>query len=74
MRQSVRFCVYEEEDRRVSRGRPEPRLRTLLPELLEDSRLDRKEAAGSRRASNDRARGARPGPSSARSARTPLAR
>ena len=51
MRQCVRFCVYEEAER-VRRGRPEPRLRSLLPELLEESQLAQK-GAGSRRASNE---------------------
>lgn len=51
MRQSVRFCVYEEAER-VERGRPEPLLRSLLPELLEESQLAQK-VAGTRRASND---------------------
>lgn len=38
LRQSVRFCV-EAEAERVRRGRPEPRLRTLLPELIEQHGL-----------------------------------
>jgi hypothetical protein len=51
MRQSVRFCVHEE-DERVRRGSPEPRLRTLLPELLEERQLATK-PAGTRRASDE---------------------
>ena len=51
LRQSVRFCV-EAEDDRVRRGRPEPRLRTLMPELLERFRLGQ-EPPGTRRASDE---------------------
>jgi hypothetical protein len=51
LRQSVRFCI-DAEDRRVSRGKPEPLLRTLLPELLEEHGLDRA-VAGMRRGSDD---------------------
>lgn len=39
LRQSVRFCVDAEKDR-VRRGRPEPKLRTLLPELMQHHELE----------------------------------
>ncbi len=42
LRQSVRFCVDAEKER-VERGEPSPELRTLLPELLEQVELVRKE-------------------------------
>jgi len=51
MRQCVRFCV-EAEERRVNKGRPEPRLRSLLPQLLEDCNLA-DAPAGVRRASDE---------------------
>ncbi|MEE8105198.1 MAG: hypothetical protein V3T86_06660 [Planctomycetota bacterium] len=35
LRQSVRFCVHEERER-VSKRRPEPRIRTVLPKLLDE--------------------------------------
>ncbi|MCZ6598287.1 MAG: hypothetical protein O7B99_11660 [Planctomycetota bacterium] len=38
LRQSVRFCVDAEKERR-RRGRPEPELRSLLPELLDEHEL-----------------------------------
>ena len=38
LRQSVRFCVHEERVR-VSKRRPEPRIRTVLPRLLDEYRL-----------------------------------
>ncbi len=51
MRQSVRFCVHEEAER-VRRGQSEPRLRTLLPELLEEGQFAT-QPPGTRRASNE---------------------
>jgi len=47
LRQSVHFCVDTEEDR-VSRGRPVPELRALLPQLMEEHA-----AAGEPRAEAD---------------------
>lgn len=44
MRQSVRFCVDVEQDR-VARNVPAPRLRELLPELMEKHGLTRKPSA-----------------------------
>ena len=51
LRQAVRFCV-DAEQKRVDRGRPEPELRTLLPELLESAELE-SGAHGTRRLSDE---------------------
>ncbi|MHC5010130.1 MAG: hypothetical protein ACYTG6_04155 [Planctomycetota bacterium] len=50
LRQSVRFCI-DKENERLRKGRPEPRLRTLLPRLLEEHALF-EQASTSREASD----------------------
>ena len=51
LRQTIRYCI-DEEELRLDRGRPEPELRTLVPELLESCGLASK-PAGTRTASDD---------------------
>ncbi|MFT5289908.1 MAG: hypothetical protein ACI82F_001979 [Planctomycetota bacterium] len=45
LRQSVRFCI-DEEDHRVKSGREEPALRALLPELIDRHELEAKQPGG----------------------------